>query len=85
MHKRQWQSIYIYYNILPTIKEASWKKFNQVLTVTDRSFKQVILIRCLWKDTAPQVAKQFLHEVVRHPGLHSSIASDSGTKCTSVF
>ena len=61
------------------------KKFNHVLTVTDSGSKQVILIPCWWNDTAPQVAEQFLHEVVRHRGLLSSIVSDKDTKFTSVF
>ena len=65
---------------LPTVKDLNGKKFNQVLTVTDRGSKQVIMIPCWWKDKAPQVAYQFLHEVVRHRGLPSSIVSDRDTK-----
>ena len=82
---RQWQSIAMDWTNLPTVKDASGKKFNQVLTVTDRGSKQVILIPCWWKDKAPQVADQFLHEVVRHRGLPSSIVSDRDTKFTSAF
>ena len=67
--KRQWQSISMNWTNLPTIKDASGKKFNQVLTVTDRGSKQVILIPCWCNDTAPQVADQFLNELVRHCGL----------------
>ena len=85
MPKRQWQSISMDWTNLPTIKYASWNKFHQVLTVTDSGSKKVILIPCLWKHTAPQVSEQFLHEVVRHRGLPSSIVSDRDTKFTSVF
>ena len=70
---------------LPTVKDETGKKFNQVLTATDRGSKQVILIPCWWKDKAPVVASQFLHEVVRHRGLPSSIVSDMDKKFTSVF
>ena len=82
MPKRQWQSVSMDWTNLPTIKDASGKNFNQMLTVTDRGSKQVILIPCLWKGTAPQVAEQFLHEVVRHRGLPSSIVSDMDTTFT---
>lgn len=46
---------------LPAINNASGKKFNQVLAVTDCGSKQVILIRCWWKDKTPQVAEQFFY------------------------
>ena len=82
---RPWQSIYMDCTNLPTVKEEIGKKFNQVLTVTDRGSKQVILNPCWWKDKAPVVASQFLHEVVCHRGLPSSIVSDRDTKVTSVF
>ena len=60
MPKRQWQSVFMDCTNFPTIKDASGKKFNQMLTVTYRASKQVILIPCWWKDTARQVAEQFL-------------------------
>ena len=44
---------------LPTVKDETGKKFNQVLTVTDRESKQVILIPRLWKDKAPVVLFHF--------------------------
>ena len=67
------------------MKDETGNTFNQVLTVTDRGSKQVILIPCWWKDKAPVVACQILHEGVRHIELPSSIASDRDTKFTSVF
>ena len=70
---------------LPIVKDEAGKKFNKVLTVTDRGSTQFILIPCLLKDKAPVVASQFLHEVVRHKTLPSSIVSDRYTKFTSVF
>ena len=82
---RQWQPISMDRTNVPNVKDETGKKFNQVLTVTDRGSKQVILIPCLWKDKAPVVASQFLHEVVCHRGLPSSIVSDRDTKVTSVF
>ena len=36
MPKRQWQSVSMDWTNLPTIKDASGKKFNHMLTVTDR-------------------------------------------------
>ena len=84
MPMRQWQSISIDWTNLPRVT-INGKKFNQVLTVTDRASNQVILIPCWWKDKAPQVADLFLHEVVRHRGLPSSIVSDRDTKFTSTF
>ena len=68
-----------------TVKDETGNKFNQVLTVTDRGSKQVILIPCWWKGKAPVVTSHFLHEVVRHRGLPSSIVSDMDTKFISVF
>ena len=70
---------------LPTIKDDNWKKYNQVLTVTDRASKQVILIPCWWTETAPQVAEAFLSHVVRERGLPASIISDRDVKFTSRF
>ena len=67
---------------LHTVKDETGKKFNHVLTVTDLGSKQVILIPCWWKDKAPVVASQFLHEGVRHRGLLSGIVSDRDTKFT---
>ena len=46
---------------LPTFKDETGKKFNQVLTVTDRGSKQVIWIQRWWKDKDPVVASHFLH------------------------
>ena len=65
MPKRQLQSVFMDWTNLSTIKDAS----DQVLTVTNRGSKQVILIPCWWKDTAPHVAEQLLLEVVRHLSL----------------
>ena len=45
-----WQSISMDWTSLPTVKDETDKKFNQVLTVTDRGSNQVILIPCWWKD-----------------------------------
>ena len=73
-------AVSLHWTNIPTIKDASWKTFNHVLTVTERGLKQVVLIPCLWKDTAPQVA-----EKLRHLGSPSSIVSDRDTKFTSVF
>ena len=70
---------------LPTVKDENGKKINQVLTVTDRASKQVILIPCWWKDRAPHVAEAFLRHVVRERGLPSSIVSDWDVKFTSRF
>ena len=69
---------------LPTVKDETGQKVNQVLTVNDRGSKQIILIPCWWKDKASVVASQFLHEVVRTV-LPSTIVSDRDTKFTSVF
>ena len=71
--------------MLPTVNDEAGKKFNQVLTVTDRGSKQVILIPCWRKDYAPVVASQFLHEVVRHRDPPSSIISGRDVNNTSVF
>ena len=70
---------------LPPVKDEAGKKFNQILTVTDRGYKQVILIPCCWKDKTTIGDIQFLREGVRHRGLPSSIVSDRDTKFTSVF
>ena len=70
---------------LQTVKDEPGKKFNKVLTVTDRGSKQFILTPFLLKGNAPVVASQFIHEVVRHRTLPSSIVSDRYTKFTSVF
>ena len=82
---RPWQSISMDWANLPTIKDDNGKKFNQVLTVTDRASKQVILIPCWWKDRAPQVAEAFLRHVVRERGLPSSIISNRVVKFISRF
>jgi hypothetical protein len=62
---RPWHSISMDWTNLPTIKDDNGKKFNQVLTVTDRASKQVKLIPCWWEETAPQVPEVFLQHVVR--------------------
>ena len=41
---RPWHYISMDWTNLPTIKDDNGKKYNQVLTVTDRASKQVILI-----------------------------------------
>ena len=71
-----WRSISMDWTNLPTIKDENGKKFNHVLTVTDRASKQVILINCWWKEKAPQVAEAFLRHVVRERWLPASIISD---------
>ena len=85
IHIRPWQSISMDWTNLHTVNDVTGKKFNQVLTVTDRGSKQVIMIPCWWKDKATVVASQFLHEVLRHRGLPYSIVSEMDTKFTSVF
>ena len=82
---RPWHSISMDWTNLPTIKDDNGKKFNQVLTVTDRASKQVKLIPCWWEETAPQVAEVFLQHVVRERGLPASIISDRDVKFTSRF
>ena len=67
------------------MKDETCKQFTHVMTVTNRGSNQVILNPCWWKDKAPVVTSQFLHEVVRHRGLLSSIVSDMDTKFTGVF
>ena len=70
---------------LPKVVMADQRKFDQVLTVTDRASKQVILIPCNAEQTATQLAEVFLHEVVRHRGLPSSIISDRDNRFRSEF
>ena len=83
--RRQWSSISMDWTNLPEIHDASGKVFNQVLTITDRSSKQVLLVPCRDTDNARDTSEHFIHEVVRHRGLPSSIVSDRDTKFTCQF
>ena len=82
---RKLHSISMDWTYLPKVVMADQRKFDQVLTVTDRASKHVILIPCNAEQTATQLAEVFLHEVVRHRGLPSSIISDRDNRFRSEF
>ena len=58
---------------------------DEILTVTDRETKMVVLIPCSSRWNAAEVADNFWWEVVRYHGLPLSIISDRGPVFVSQF
>ena len=58
---------------------------DEILTVTDRATKMVVLIPCSSRWNAAEVADNFWWEVVRYHGLPRSIISDRGPVFVSQF
>ena len=59
--------------------------FNTLLVVVDKCSKMIHLIPTTINVTAPEVARLFFREIVRHHGLPSTIISDRDPRFTSSF
>ena len=61
------------------------ESYDSVLTITCRATKKVTLIPCTKKQTAPELAEVFHHEVVRDDGLQNSIVHDRDKRFMGYF
>ena len=68
-----------------TTSRSSDVTVDEILTVTDRATKMVVLIPCSSRWNAAEVADNFLWEVVRYHGLPRSFISDRGPVFVSEF
>ena len=83
---RKWESVSVDFISLPeTTSRTSDIPVDEILTVTDRATKMVVLISCSSRWNAAEVADNFWWEVVRYHGLPRSIISDRGPVFVSEF
>ena len=68
-----------------TTSRSSDVMVDEILTVTDRVTKMVVLIPCSSGWNAAEVADNFWWEVVRYHGFPQSITSDRGWMFVSQF
>ena len=68
-----------------TTSRSSDVTVDEILTVTDRATKMVVLIPCSSRCNAAEVDDNFWWEVVRYHGLPRSIISDRGPVFVSEF
>ena len=67
---RNWESVSVDFISLPeTTSRSSDVTVDEILTVTDRATKMVVLIPCSSRWNAAEVADNFCWEVVRYHGL----------------
>ena len=83
---RKWESVSVDFISLPeTTSRSSDVLVDEILTVTDRAMKMVMLIPCSSRWNAAEVADNFWWEVVRYHDLPRSIISDRGQVFVSQF
>ena len=71
---RKWESVSVDFISLPeTTSRSSDVTVDEILTVTDRATKMVVLIPCSSRWNAAEVVDNFWWEVVRYHGLPRSI------------